>query len=102
MSLMKEFDALPEIGHACGHNLIAISTLGAALATKEWLEEDHTRAGTVKLFGTPVLPFLDVINLRVKKMEEGKLTSSTMGFTKILAFHSCVIQVSSTEDLSRL
>jgi metal-dependent amidase/aminoacylase/carboxypeptidase family protein len=47
---------LPGIGHACGHNLIAVGSLGAALATKAWLEEDPSRKGTVKLFGTPVPP----------------------------------------------
>jgi metal-dependent amidase/aminoacylase/carboxypeptidase family protein len=52
---LQEYDALPDIGHACGHNLIAVSSLAAALATKAWLEEDPTRVGTVKLFGTPVL-----------------------------------------------
>ena len=50
----QEYDALPEIGQACGHNLIAIATVGAALASKEWLKEDSTRVGTVKLFGMPV------------------------------------------------
>jgi len=50
----QEYDALPHIGHGCGHNLISSCSLGAALATKAWLEEDARRAGTVKLFGTPV------------------------------------------------
>lgn len=30
--ILSEYDALPEIGHACGHNLIAAGGLGAALA----------------------------------------------------------------------
>jgi amidohydrolase len=32
VAILGEYDALPEIGHACGHNLIAASALGAALA----------------------------------------------------------------------
>src|SRR5262245_66479611 len=32
VAILSEYDALPEIGHACGHNLIATSGLGAALA----------------------------------------------------------------------
>ena len=32
IAILAEYDALPEIGHACGHNLIATSALGACLA----------------------------------------------------------------------
>ena len=32
VALLAEYDALPGIGHACGHNLIATASLGAALA----------------------------------------------------------------------
>ena len=32
VALLAEYDALPELGHACGHNLIAASALGACLA----------------------------------------------------------------------
>src|ERR1700744_2854299 len=31
VGVCAEYDALPEIGHACGHNIIAASALGAAL-----------------------------------------------------------------------
>jgi len=31
VAILGEYDALPEIGHACGHNLIAAGGLGAAL-----------------------------------------------------------------------
>ncbi|GAA3339434.1 M20 family metallopeptidase [Curtobacterium pusillum] len=45
-----EYDALPGIGHACGHNVIATAGLGAALALAEVADE----AGlTVVLLGTP-------------------------------------------------
>ena len=30
VALLAEYDALPDIGHGCGHNLIAISNLGPA------------------------------------------------------------------------
>ena len=45
-------DALTGIGHACGHNLIAIASLGAALAAARVLKENDL-AGKVVLFGTP-------------------------------------------------
>ncbi|WHT20301.1 M20 family metallopeptidase [Crossiella sp. CA-258035] len=50
VGLCAEYDALPEVGHACGHNVIAASSVGAALALREVAD----RLGiTVKLFGTP-------------------------------------------------
>jgi metal-dependent amidase/aminoacylase/carboxypeptidase family protein len=33
VAILAEYDALPEIGHACGHNLIAAGAVGAFLAT---------------------------------------------------------------------
>jgi amidohydrolase len=47
---LAEYDALPDVGHGCGHNLIAISNVGAylvAAATAERLEVG------VELIGTP-------------------------------------------------
>ncbi|KOG75817.1 MULTISPECIES: amidohydrolase [Streptomyces] len=45
-----EYDALPGLGHACGHNLIAAAGLGAALVTQA--VRDGT-GGTVLAVGTP-------------------------------------------------
>jgi amidohydrolase len=50
VALLAEYDALPEIGHACGHNIIAASAAGAAVASK--LIVDNF-GGTVFVFGTP-------------------------------------------------
>ena len=50
IGLTAEYDALPEIGHGCGHDIIAAAPLGAALALKEALMET---GGRVVLFGTP-------------------------------------------------
>lgn len=46
IALMAEYDALPEIGHACGHNLIAESALGAAIGIKAALEELQKKQGS--------------------------------------------------------
>src|ERR1700760_26844 len=35
VGVCAEYDALPEIGHACGHNIIAASAVGTALALAE-------------------------------------------------------------------
>lgn len=50
VAFLAEYDALPGIGHGCGHNIIAASAVGAALATQAALVEPH---GTVALVGTP-------------------------------------------------
>jgi amidohydrolase len=50
IAILAEYDALPEIGHACGHNLIAAGALGAFLALAE---QRDSLAGTVELVGTP-------------------------------------------------
>ncbi|KAF3405620.1 Peptidase M20 domain-containing protein 2 [Talaromyces pinophilus] len=51
-----EYDALPGIGHACGHNLIATSSIAAYIATVEALQALDTPSlpgYTVRLLGTP-------------------------------------------------
>ncbi|GKZ86265.1 hypothetical protein AnigIFM56816_001317 [Aspergillus niger] len=50
-----EYDALPGIGHACGHNLIATSSIAAFIATCETLKAEykHGPGFTVRLLGTP-------------------------------------------------
>jgi len=50
VAILGEYDALPEIGHACGHNLIAAAALGASLAVGAVKEE---LPGTLLFFGTP-------------------------------------------------
>ncbi|KAF9508826.1 hypothetical protein BS47DRAFT_202333 [Hydnum rufescens UP504] len=48
----SEMDALPGIGHACGHNLIAMGGVAAALGTKHAMEKCGIE-GSVVLLGTP-------------------------------------------------
>ncbi len=50
VAILAEYDALPEIGHACGHNLIAGGALGAFLALARRASE---LGGEVELLGTP-------------------------------------------------
>ena len=49
---LSEYDALPGLGHACGHNLIAVSGLAAFLAAYKYAEEQQIPA-TFTLIGTP-------------------------------------------------
>ncbi|KAE9390648.1 hypothetical protein BT96DRAFT_833152, partial [Gymnopus androsaceus JB14] len=48
----SEMDALPGVGHACGHNLIAIAGVAVACAIKAALVKFDI-SGTVELLGTP-------------------------------------------------
>lgn len=50
VGILAEYDALAGLGHACGHNLIAASAVGAFLTLKA-LRDDLN--GSVELFGTP-------------------------------------------------
>ena len=50
VALLAEYDALPELGHACGHNLIATAALGAARALREALVDG---AGELLVIGCP-------------------------------------------------
>ncbi len=50
IGICAEYDALPEIGHACGHNIIAASAVGTALALAEVADDLGL---TVALIGTP-------------------------------------------------
>ncbi|KAK0342419.1 hypothetical protein LTR02_009812 [Friedmanniomyces endolithicus] len=52
VSFNAEYDALAGIGHACGHNLIAVMSVAGALATAKVMK-DEGLAGKVMLFGTP-------------------------------------------------
>lgn len=50
IAILAEYDALPGVGHACGHNLICTGALGAAMALKAaWPD----LPGTLVVLGTP-------------------------------------------------
>src|SRR5688500_12624142 len=50
VGIMAEYDALPGLGHACGHNLIAASAVGAGLALGPLADDLGL---TVRVYGTP-------------------------------------------------
>ncbi len=49
IGFLCEYDALPEIGHGCGHDLIGVISAGAAAALKTVLNGQ----GTIVVYGTP-------------------------------------------------
>lgn len=50
IAYLAEYDALPGIGHGCGHNLIATISVGAGVVLSKFVEEI---GGKVIVFGTP-------------------------------------------------
>ncbi|MCA1319460.1 M20 family metallopeptidase [Bacillus tianshenii] len=50
IGIMSEYDALPEIGHACGHNLIGTMGIAAGIAISKIIPET---GGKVVVYGTP-------------------------------------------------
>jgi amidohydrolase len=84
VAVISEYDALPEVGHACGHNIIAATGLGAALALAA-LGEDLP--GRVRYLGTPA--------------EEGGGGKELMARQGAFAKVDCAMMVHpSTEDLT--
>lgn len=56
IGMTAEYDALPDLGHACGHNIIATAPMGAAVALKAAVDRF---GGKVILYGTPAEENLD-------------------------------------------
>src|SRR6185369_8579332 len=50
VALIAEMDGLPGLGHACGHNIIAAASTGAALILSKLLPAG---SATISVFGTP-------------------------------------------------
>ncbi|MBI2170172.1 MAG: M20 family metallopeptidase [Actinobacteria bacterium] len=50
VAICCEYDALPEVGHACGHNVIATAGLGAGIAAAAVVEQ---AGGRLTILGTP-------------------------------------------------
>lgn len=50
ISFLAEYDALPGLGHACGHNIIGTASVAAGIALGEVID---TTGGEVIVFGTP-------------------------------------------------
>ena len=50
IAYLCEYDALPEVGHGCGHNLIAATSIAAGVALKEIIDDI---GGEIRVIGTP-------------------------------------------------
>jgi len=68
IAMLAEYDALPDIGHACGHNLIAMIGTGSGIAIKAIIDE---LGGEIHVIGTPA-----------EETEGAKATMSRLGAFK--------------------
>ena len=50
IAIIAEYDALPELGHACGHNLISTCAVGAGTASRQAIDQF---GGSILIIGTP-------------------------------------------------
>lgn len=50
IGFLCEYDALPEVGHGCGHNLICTMSIAASVALKSVIDEI---GGSIYVYGTP-------------------------------------------------
>ena len=64
IAFLAEYDALPKLGHACGHNIIAASAVGAGMAAKVAVEK---LGGSVLVIGTPGEEFHGCKAIMVKR-----------------------------------
>ena len=66
VAFLAEYDALPEVGHGCGHNLIGPAAVGAALGVTAAAE---TLDGSVSVIGTPAEEYLGQVEGKLKLLE---------------------------------
>jgi amidohydrolase len=90
IALLGEYDALPEIGHACGHNIIAASAVGAGVASKCVIDNC---GGAVVVFGTPAE---ELFGGKVFMLREGVFD----GVDAAMMIHPGVRNVATTEALA--
>lgn len=50
IAMLAEYDALPEIGHGCGHNMIAMVSVGSGIAMRKYAD---TYGAEITVIGTP-------------------------------------------------
>ena len=102
IAFLAEYDALPEVGHGCGHNLIGPAAVGAALGLAALFPEIE---GRVCVIGTPAEEFLGQVEGKIKLLEAGSFDEIDVALMmhpqyefrlpgKDLAFIACEINFS--------
>jgi len=68
VAFLAEYDALPGVGHGCGHNLIGPAAAGAVLGVAAVAEG---LGGNVSVIGTPAEEYLEQVEGKLKLLEAG-------------------------------
>lgn len=94
VGLMVEYDALPEIGHGCQHDISGAWSIGAALGLAELMPQ---LSGTLYLFGTPAEEgIVDNAGGKVIMLERLKQLDAA------LMIHGSTITTDGAEDIMNL
>jgi amidohydrolase len=80
IAVIAEYDALPDVGHGCGHNLIAAGAVGAGLGVQAVLDR---LGGRVLVLGTPAEEFTNQLQGKIKLLRAGEFA----GIDACLMFH---------------
>ena len=56
IAICIEFDALPGVGHACGHNIISTSGIGAITLLNEYIKKTNTKLSIIGCPAEEILP----------------------------------------------
>ncbi len=110
VALLAEYDALPELGHACGHNLIAAIAVGAALGLAPLKRElpgtlvvlgtpaEEGGGGKIKLIQAGLFRSLDAA-LMVHPADQTLAERGSLAITEVeIAFHGVAAHASSEPD----
>ncbi|HZK62426.1 MAG TPA: M20 family metallopeptidase [Anaerovoracaceae bacterium] len=90
IAFLCEYDALPGVGHGCGHNLIATMSLGAGIALKSILDET---GGSVVVLGTPAE---ETSGAKVNMVQGGEFE----GVTAVMMVHPSPLTEESGKSLA--
>jgi len=80
VAFIAEYDALPGVGHGCGHNLIAAGAVGAAVGVQAALSE---LGGKIMVFGTPAEEYSNNPQGKIVLLKAGAFA----GIDACLMFH---------------
>jgi len=90
IALLAEYDALPKLGHACGHNIIATAAVGAAVALRGAIDQ---AGGSAIVMGTPA-----------EELHGGKVTMAERGafddLDAAMIVHPSVVDMESIQALA--
>ena len=92
IGILAEYDALPGIGHGCGHNIIAGSAIGAGIAAQTAVDE---YIGSIFVIGTPAE---ELIGGKVMMAERGAFADLDIA----MMIHPGVRDVAITSALARV